>query len=173
MALALPDALALHDRAVRALLQAVDGVPSARWQEPVEAGKWSSAQILEHLIATYDIVLGELAGGEGMRIRTGLWQRLLLRLTILPRIMRGRGFPKGAPAPREIRPGTGVDRDQGVSRFEERSKQFEFAAQNASPQQKLTHAYFGSSTVANGVLLVARHIEHHTRQLPKQASKVG
>lgn len=167
MAPPLQEALRVHDRAARALLEAANGVAEWQWNQPVAEGKWSSAQILEHLIATYDVVLRELGGGSGMRVRTALWQRLLLRATILPRIMRGGGFPKRAPAPRELRPEEGVERSRGLALFEERAKQFEIAAKNADPRQRVTHAYFGSSSVANGVLLCARHIEHHTAQIPK------
>ena len=154
----------IHDRAARALIAAAGAVGESRWSEPVAPGKWSAAQILEHLLATYDVVLRELAGGSGMRVRTPYWQQLLLRLAVAPRILRGRGFPRGAPAPRELRPGEGVARQHGLALFEERVRQFESAATRASAGQRITHAYFGKASVPTGVLLCARHIEHHTSQ---------
>ena len=56
----------IHDRAARALIAAAEAVGESRWSEPVAPGKWSAAQILEHLLATYDVVLRELSGGSGM-----------------------------------------------------------------------------------------------------------
>lgn len=158
-------ALELHRAAAEELLRAAEAVPESRWRDPVQEGKWSPAEILEHLNNTYDILLSELSGGAGMKIRTALWQRILLRLTIVPRIMKKGIFPKNAPAPKEIRPLNAPDREPAISAFRERAERLEATAKTAAPKQKVTHAYFGSSSVANGVTLCARHIQHHTVHL--------
>lgn len=165
MGTTLQHALQVHDHAACSLISTVEAIPESRWSEPVAPGKWSAAQILEHLLATYEIILRELGGGSGMNIRTPRWQQLLLRLSVAPRILRGRGFPRGAPSPRELRPGEGIPRERGLALFQERAKQFETAAAAARPGQRITHAYFGKASLATGVLLCARHIEHHTLQI--------
>lgn len=158
-------ALELHRTAAEELVRAAEAVPESRWRDPVQEGKWSAAELLEHLNNTYDVLLSELSGGAGMEVRTALWQRAILRLTIVPRIMKKGIFPKNAPAPKEIRPLNAPDREPAITAFRERAERLEAMAKTAAPKQKITHAYFGSSSVANGVTLCARHIQHHTVQL--------
>lgn len=161
----LQESLALHAAAVDDLVAKAEGVPETEWSAPMRDGTWSPAEVLAHLLSTYDTLLRELAGGPGMAIRTRRLQRWLLRLTILPRILTGGAFPKGAIAPRETRPGSVLDRAEGIALFRRRAAELDRAARSANPDQRLTHAYFGAATVSNGVLLCARHIQHHAAQL--------
>ncbi|MCM2316240.1 MAG: DinB family protein [Thermoanaerobaculia bacterium] len=161
--------LALHDSAVGDLVAKAERVPEAQWFVPMGEGKWSPAEVLAHLVCTYDTLLRELAGGAGMAIRTRLWQRWLLRLTVVPGLLAGGAFPKGAVAPRETRPGGVLDRPESIALFRRRAAELDEAARNAKTGQKITHAYFGPATVARGVLLCARHIQHHAAQLVHQA----
>jgi hypothetical protein len=159
-----------HASAAVAFAAAAEDLEPAAWHHPRAEGKWSPAQITDHLIRTYDVLLRELGGGQGMRVRTRLGQRLLLRLTLMPRLLRGARFPKRVTAPREIRPTDApADQRDGIALFRQRAVEFEAAARRArelSPHARLTHAYFGASSVAHGVLFCARHIEHHRAQLP-------
>lgn len=166
-------ALELHRSAVDDLVARAVSVPDRGWQEPIGAGKWSPAEIVAHLVCTYDTLIAELGGGAGMRIRTSFWQMWLLRLTILPRILASGVFPKGAVAPRETRPQAGLGRDEGLALFRERAGQLEAAALAARPGQRLTHAYFGAAKLSHGVLLCTRHIEHHAAQLASPAGAPG
>jgi len=84
---------ALHGQAADALAVKAAGVPADRWLKPRAEGKWSPAEVVEHLNTVYDVVLKEIAGAPGMQIRTALWQRVLLRFTMVPKILRGDGFP--------------------------------------------------------------------------------
>jgi hypothetical protein len=163
--LALNRARELHSTAVASFVESARLVPADAWHEPIAEGKWSPAEVLAHLVCTCDTVLGELRGGSGMNVRTRFWARLLLRLTIVPGLLRGKPFPKGAVAPRDTRPAKGLDREEGLEIFRLRASELDEAARAARPGQKVTHAYFGSSGVADGVLLCARHIQHHTAQL--------
>jgi len=163
----LTQSLELHDSAAETFAELAAAIPAEPSDEPLDEGKWSLAELVDHLISTYDILISELDGAAGMQVRTSLWQRFVLRLTLMPRILAGRGFPKGAPAPRETRPvRAGLGRDEGLTMFRERAAQLRAAAMAAPPRGRLTHAYFGSASVAKGVRLCARHIEHHRAQLP-------
>lgn len=160
-----PEALRIHGSAASAFAAAAEAVEPAAWDRPLSEGKWSPAQITDHLIQTYDVILREIAGGKGMKVRTRLWMRLLLRLTFMPRILRGGWFPARAPAPPEIRPGKTLPSQQdGVALFRQRAQEFDVAVQG-KPEARLTHAYFGALEPADGVLFCARHIEHHSRQI--------
>lgn len=162
-------ALAIHRSASAALATAAEEVEPDAWHRPQADGKWSPAQITDHLIQTYVVLLRELEGGEGMRVRTRFLQRVFLRLTMMPRLLRGAGFPERAPAPPEIRPSKApADQQDGVALFRRRAAEFEAAAQRVlkqRPSAQLTHAYFGRSSLAVSVLFCARHIEHHRAQI--------
>jgi DinB superfamily len=161
-------ALALHRSASAAFADAAKAVAPGAWHLPRAEGKWSPAQITDHLIQTYDVLLRELQGGSGMRVRTRFLQRMFLRLTLMPRLMRGARFPERVPAPPEIRPTGAPGQQDGIALFRRRAAELEATAQQVLaqvPRARLTHAYFGPSSVANGVLFCARHIEHHRAQI--------
>ena len=159
------EVIALHDRAAAEFAADAERVDAGRWLTPRAEGKWSPAEVVEHLNRTYDVLLRELAGHGGMAIRTKWWQRILLRFTIVPKILRGDGFPSGARAPRETRPElTTTDQRALVDAFRDRARRFAGETVRARGG-KLTHAYFGRAPIERSVLLCARHIEHHAKQL--------
>ncbi len=163
------DAERLHAKAVDELLSVASRIPEERWKRPRAEGKWSPAETLEHLAVAYDVLLRELETGVGMKVVTSAWQRLLLRFTMVPRILRGGAFPAGARAPRETRPQMpAADQATAIAVFRDKADRFAstIAAKRAArPRAQLTHAYFGRSSLANALLLVARHVEHHRKQL--------
>ena len=169
-------ALACHASASAAFAAAAEAVEPAAWDRPRAEGKWSPAQIADHLIQTYDVLLREVAGGAGMKVRTRPWLRLLLRITYMPRILRGTWFPAQAPAPPEIRPSkTPREQSSAVALFRQRARELEAAVQDVRAGKttaQITHAYFGSLKPATGVLFCARHIEHHLAQL-EAVSRTG
>ncbi|HUP48778.1 MAG TPA: DinB family protein [Thermoanaerobaculia bacterium] len=165
----------LHSEVAASLAASAERIPADRWLTPRAEGKWTPAEIVEHLNLVYDALLRELNGGGAMKIRTKWWHRVLLRWTLVPKLLRGEPFPAGARAPRETRPAA-ANRDQqaAVLGFRERAARLESSAQealNSGPRRaRLTHAYFGSATVKEGVLLCARHIVHHHQQMKESLS---
>ncbi len=159
----------LHRTAAADIAAAAERIPDDQWPRARAAEKWSPAEVLEHLNLTYEVLLRELAGGEGMKIRTKWWQRHFLRFTVMPKILRGGSFPARAPAPRELRPAVAnPDRAAAIAAFRQRADQFTQAAEaahrNGAPRT-LTHAYFGRASIADAVLFCARHLQHHRAQL--------
>jgi hypothetical protein len=159
--------LDIHTRAVAALTETAEKIPPDRWLTPLAEGKWTPGHILEHLNLTYDTLQRELDGGRGMAVVTKLWQRMMLRVAVLPKLLRSGAFPAGARAPREIRPVQAAsDKSAAVAAFRERATRFASSSAAAQKQgRKLSHAYFGMSGMEDAVLLCARHIEHHEKQL--------
>jgi hypothetical protein len=80
-------ALAAHRSASAAFATAAEEVEPDAWHRPRAEGKWSPAQMTDHLIQTYDILLRELDGDQGMRVRTRFLRRVFLRLTLMPRLL--------------------------------------------------------------------------------------
>jgi hypothetical protein len=156
----------LHARAAAEFAAAAEKVPAERWLLPRAEGKWSPAEIVEHLTLAYEVLLRELDGGPGMKLRTSWWQRIVLRFTMVPKILRGDGFPEGARSPRETRPpSANPDQRAAVEKF--RSQAAAFASKAAAaPSKRVTHAYFGKSSMPEALLFCVRHLEHHVKQLP-------
>jgi hypothetical protein len=163
------EAFTCHGSAVSSFASAAEAVEPAAWHLPRAAGKWSPALVTGHLIRSYEVLMDELGGGPGMRILLPTWKRLYLRLTLMPRLLRGGGFPGRVPAPPEIRPKeTLPDPLSGAALFRQRAWEFETAVQDArtrKPPARITHAYFGTVSLADAVLFCARHVEHHQPQL--------
>ena len=159
----------LHADAAERLAVTAENVDPGKWLVPRAQGKWTPAQVVEHLTRVYDVLTNEIDGGPGMKIRVKFWQRMFLRVTVLGRILKGGWFPEGAPAPMETRPGTGIpDQRTAIAEFRARAAQFAAAAANAREsgrRVRLTHAYFGAASIERATLLCARHIEHHEKQL--------
>jgi hypothetical protein len=159
----------LHTRAVADFADAAERIPAAQWREPRAVGKWSPAELVEHLTLAYDVLQQELEGGPGMRIRTKPWLQVVLRWTIARRILGGGPFPKRSPAPRELRPALPEHgQDVAIAGFRERARRFASTTEalvGSGREVRLTHPYFGRAPLPESVLMCLRHVEHHRRQL--------
>jgi hypothetical protein len=162
---------AVSDYAVAARRVAED--PSL-WSAAPAEGKWSPAQVTLHLILAFEAAAREVRDGVPMALRTTGWQRLILRFTIVRRLLRGGPFPRGARSPREARPAE-LDSarmesaDVLIQRFEALAADLEAALLqrlDSGDGAGITHPYFGRMPVAESIYVSARHIEHHRTQLP-------
>ena len=157
-----------HRRAVDACAAAIRAVAEAVWNTAREEKKWTPAQVAEHLAVSYDPLLSELEGGQGMRILVSWWKRRILRWKFLPSILAGK-FPRGVPAPREIRPtSTAPTPEAGARRLSECAGIFvdRFARAHAAGRAHLTHPYLGTLSGAEALRFLTSHVRHHGRQLP-------
>ena len=161
-----------HRAALLAFIATAEGVLPGHWNTPREQGKWSPAQVAEHLRLTCAALAAELAGQVGMRVRTKRWQQWFFRVAYLPRILREGRFPKGVQAVREIRPGTGpYDRDQHLAALRAEVEAFLESLPSAQSDAKLTHPFLGSLPLADGVCFATQHIRHHHNQIQPQRSR--
>lgn len=147
-------------------------VPPDRWPLPAAPGKWSPAQITEHVVLTYETLAKELSGGGGMRLRTKWWQRILLKGFLLPRILRTGEIPT-AVAVRELRPGSS-DLDQAalIDRLRGGALGLDGELYAGRTSAQLTHPYFGRLKAADVLRFCAIHATHHARQLPQAPAAV-
>ena len=162
-------ALARHTNAAGTFTKTAEAISDSEWSTPLSEGKWSPAQVTEHLNRTYQVLIGELKGEQGIRVRSPWLLRQILRQTVLRSIYRKRALPKGARAPSEIIPKV-VNEMQSASlaRFVNLSREFE-EGMNANRQtgRKLTHHIFGAIDLERGLDFIAIHIEHHHRQISR------
>ena len=166
------EAVALHRAAVAECVAAVAAVPADAWTQPLGPGKWSPAEVAEHLAISYEPPLSELSGGPGFAVRVPWWKRRALRWGMLPEILNG-GFPARAPAPLEIRPRqTAPSPEEASRRLAANAERFleSLAQARAVRRVRLTHAYFGKLRPAQTVMLLTSHALHHRRQLPGENS---
>ncbi len=147
-------------------LATAQGWAGAKWGAPHAPGKWSPAEILDHLRQSYDVSL-RLLRGEPV-IRRAPWiVRAVLGRVFFPRIVRTGRFPKSrtlkpfqptAPAP---------DLPAGAARLREAIAAFEAEAERAAAAGDGTfeHPGFGRVAIADYARFAALHTEHHRRQL--------
>jgi uncharacterized damage-inducible protein DinB len=159
-----------HRTALAAFLDAAEALDDEAWRAPWRPGKWTRAQIAEHLALAYEAIIGELRGGPPMRAKGPKWRQTLLRWVVLPHILFHRTFPVRAMAPRETRPPeVTTGRAQLLARMRDLGERFEREMDLARRAGRggLTHPYFGRVGPVRSMRFVAVHIEHHTRQVAK------
>ncbi len=158
-----------HLATVERFVAQARSLSSTRWSAEPSPGKWSPAQVTEHVALTYQALLQELSAGQAMRVRTTGWHRILLRALLLPRILRTGRIPSGSVAPRELRPGTAA-LDQAALLEQLRSSAWRLDAELAAHAfAHLTHPYFGRLRSAEVLRFCAIHTAHHAKQLPETA----
>jgi hypothetical protein len=159
-----------HRDSIEEFSAAARAVEAAAWERRPAPDKWSPSQIAEHLRITYDVILRELRGGAGIRVRLPWWRRSLLRATVLRGIVRHGRFPGRAPAVREIRPGDGpYERAATLAALADLSQAF-LREIEAHPDKRLSHAFFGRMAAPAGLRMLAAHNRHHAAQLAAPAS---
>jgi hypothetical protein len=159
----------LHRDAIRTYLARAGSLPDSAWITPRAPGKWSPAELTQHLILTYEALVAELSGGPGIRVRVKGWRLLTLRLFVMPRFLKHGIVPPGVRAPKETAPAAGdPDRGAGLARLQEASRTFEDLARGGEGRRgsTVTHPFFGRLSLAQGVRFAEVHVRHHTGQLP-------
>ena len=156
-----------HREAVAACAEAIRSVSGADWDRAPGEKRWSPAQIAEHLAVSYDPPLAELDGTGGFRVVVPWWKRLIFRRKFLAPILAGT-FPKGVPAPREIRPAsTSGSPEEGARRLSDRAEIFLERVTRAEAEGRacVTHPYLGRLRGVVIVRFLTSHVRHHRRQL--------
>ena len=157
-----------HQVALAAYVDAAEGLPEAAWTEPWAAGKWTRAEVTEHLCLAYEALLTELRTGVGMKPRLSPWRQKVTRWILLPHILHHRTFPVRAVAPRETRPASAqADRFAALRRLRVLAERFEAELDGArrAGAVALTHPYFGAVEPIKGLRFCAVHLDHHRRQV--------
>lgn len=163
-----------HQRAVEEFLAAARAVPADQWERAPDDAHWSPSQIAEHVRMTYAVVSAQFAGGPGLRVRTTWWMRTVLRWKFLKGILENGAFPKGARAPKEIRPGQGpFDRETVLTALQRAANETEerLISRWSDPSSQMTHHVFGALRPPQGARLVTVHTRHHAGQLAALAGR--
>ena len=164
----LDEPLAAHEKALAEFLASAEALRPDDWSRAMQTGKWSPAEIVEHVRLSFVASLDCLQGRQGMRpVLTG-WKAAIARWLYLPKILRTGEFPKGARAPRETRPMNPAPlREEGISRVRIAARDLETALR-ADPDpasHRILHPYFGFLSLTTSLRLLARHTRNHRNQL--------
>lgn len=156
-----------HREALGALLDTIASVEPDAWRRPLASGKWSPAQIAEHLALVYEKGSGDLTGVGAVQPRVPLWQQRLLRWFLLPHILFHESVPLRASSPREVRPSErGLPQRGAADRLIALAGRFEADLEEASRLgRSLRHPYFGPISPLQALRFCAVHLEHHRRQM--------
>lgn len=162
------DAEALHGDTVRRYLATAGSVAPKQWAAEPRPGKWSPGEVTRHLVLTYNALADEQSAGLVIPIAFPPWKAWVLKTVVLPRLLRGRPFPPGVKAPREVRPkGDLPGREVLLAEFEQAAGQFlsAYHAARQRPGARATHPYFGRLPLVEMFRFASIHTEHHRRQL--------
>ena len=168
--------LTKHRAAVREYIAQASKLDSGVWLHPIAPGKWSPAQITQHVTLGIEMFTDDLAGGTGMALRLSPWRRFVLRTFMLPRLLRKGQYPGGTKAPREIRPSdTPATQPEALGKLQEAVTALEATVASVpnAASRRLSHAYFGRVPAATAIDLLALHARHHMAQLPHAAPRAA
>lgn len=160
-----------HRSAMHDYLEAARPLTPESWGRPVGPGKWSPAQISEHLILAYELALDTIAGNSSPGAAPRLL-RPLLRVFILRPILRRGRFPVASKTPDELVPGSRPDTSAMVLyRLQAASTSFEREA--AAKRGTVDHPAFGALSVPDLVRFMELHTRHHAAQMPQDPASIA
>ncbi len=138
-------------------------VPKARWAESLAPGKWSPAQVAEHVALAYEtsdaLLRGPAPGGAPRFLRP------LLRGVLMGMVLRREAFPRGSRSPKIMQPAT-VPAERGIvlERLHAAAAAFDAHARAHGPA--VEHPFFGAVPLENFIRFQEIHTRHHAAQLP-------
>lgn len=142
-------------------------VPRDAWTRPPAAGKWSPAQVAEHVAITMDQSVKILEGRSTPVSLPRLLRPLVRRFMLRPILQRGR-FMRGGKAPKDFLPSAGGVLQAEVAAALERSLfayEQSIARQRQGGHDTFEHPVFGRIPLADYVRLNELHARHHEAQL--------
>ena len=149
------------------VLGPLEGRPEADWQR-APAGKWTPAQIVEHLASGLELSAGKFAERRTkppMARRPRTAREVVARLLIFGL----RWFPPGFRAPEGTAPAPGVQRAAAEARFRGGLNAWEALERDLLPKRPrdlfVKHPALGDLTMAEWLRFHEIHARHHARQI--------
>ena len=160
------DAIRNNQAALRSFLEAAERVPPARWNEPREPGKWSPAQVANHVALGYEISQGFIDGTR-KEPSSPRWLRPIIRFMVRAMILRTGKFMKSKTFTALEPPPAAEPLVTLGPRLLAASTAFErlAAAEVSAGRPTFDHPVFGRFGVAEYLQFQAYHTRHHQPQL--------
>jgi hypothetical protein len=160
-------AIADNHKAVDEFTASARAIDAGDWSVPRAEGKWSPAQVVEHIALTYEysraVVNNNPTGPSAPRILRPLVRRFFVK----PVLKRG-SFKPGGRAPAMFQPSSSPDgHAELLSRLETAVRLFEddLRAAARAGRATLNHPFFGTIPLTDYLRLQAIHARHHRAQL--------
>ena len=160
------EAIADNRAAVEAFVAAARGVDAASWNTPRAEGKWSPAQIAEHLAIVYEYNRKVVTGTAGKGAPRIL--QPLARWFIVTRTLKAGAFTRKGRAPGIFQPtATPPAAVPLLTRLTNALAGFENDIRSGHPEGRHTvaHPFFGTLPTVDYLRLQAIHARHHRSQL--------
>ena len=159
-------AIADNRAAVEEFVAAARGMDAASWNRPRAEGKWSPAQIAEHLAIVYEynrkVVLGTAGKGAPKFLQP------LARWFIVTKTLKAGAFTRKGRAPGIFQPTATPPAPAAVlTRLTTALAGFENDIRSGHPEGRHTvaHPFFGTLPTVDYLRLQAIHARHHRSQL--------
>jgi hypothetical protein len=156
-----------NQRSVTAFLATAREIEPSAWGREAAPGKWSPAQVTEHVSLAYERTRELLTRPPGGGVPR-LFRLLIRHFYVQPILKRGR-FPSKAKAPRPFQPsGAPAPAEALCARLEAAARGLEedFEGQISAGKDVLDHPIFGRVTLVDALRFQAIHTAHHRQQLP-------
>jgi hypothetical protein len=159
-------ALQQNKTAAEALCAAADGA-SAAWEVPRARGKWSPAQVVEHVTRALEQSAHELRGEPSLFPKMPTLLQPVMRGLFFNWILRRGSFPRGTRTNKAMDPERGAATPaEARSRVHEALHDLEQAVKTRSagfgPVQS---GAFGAVPLSDYLMFQAFHTRHHTPQV--------
>lgn len=166
----LETALTAQRRAADAFKHAAADVNDAAWNVPRAPGKWTTAQVVDHVGVSTRVarlaILGEINMGGIPKFLRWLPRVLYFKKVVATGFPKtGKGPPVFAPAPQP------APRPELIRQLDAEIDQLEHAvrALARTGTTHFEHTFFGRVAIADYVMFNAHHLDHHREQLPGAA----
>lgn len=159
-------ALADNRAAVEEFIAAARGLDAARWDAPLAPGKWSPAQIAEHLAIVYEYNRKVVTGTAGKGAPKFL--RPLAKWFVVTKTLKAGAFTRKGKAPGIFQPTAAPAAAAPVlARLAAAVTGFENDIRSGHPEARhnVAHPFFGTLPTVDYLRLQAIHARHHRSQL--------
>ena len=163
----LDSALIANRQAVVAFLTKACTVPAERWVHPVEPGKWSPAQIADHVSISYEVAVRALKG-DATNGSAPWFLRPIARAYAFTSVLKNGAFPEVMRGPPSFAPSTSHPTyDASVIRMEAAVADLEAHTREmaGAGADTFVHPVFGRLIVTDYVRYSELHARHHQAQL--------
>lgn len=169
----LETAIADNHSAVQEFIGTARAMTAQQWTTPREPGKWTPAQIAQHLVITYEygitLAKGEAKGGIPFFLKP------LARRMIVDSTLKAGRFTRKGRTPKMFEPsGAPPAASIVLPRLDAALTGLEAAIRSRHPEGRhtLNHPFFGKLATTDYVRLQAIHARHHRAQLAASAQAV-
>jgi hypothetical protein len=139
---------------------------AARWSTPRAPGKWTPAQVVEHVARALEASAADIAGQPTRFPTLPRPVRVLVRTLFFRRVLRTGTFPRARTNPAMNPPSGPATPAEGALRLHAAWRTLEQAATRcAERSDEITSVMFGRVRLADYVAFQGHHARHHRAQM--------